>query len=283
MGALLACGRRLLGRGSPLLLCLGGGLLVIAVAALAATAARAVEWAAQTLGAPGVVLEALALSLLLSLRGLSAAARAVAESLKRGDLATARGQVGRHLVSRPTDSLDEAHVASAAVESVAENLTDSVIAPLCCFLVFGLAGAAAYRVVNTADAMLGYREGPLEWFGKVAARLDDVLNAVPARLAALALVAAAAITSADGRGALRTAWHEHGRTASPNAGWTMAAMAGALGVRLEKTDHYQLGTGRWPAAPDIDRSIGLTQVAAWLTIAAVAVLVSGWSVFKSIS
>ena len=100
------------------------------------------------------------------------------------DLAGARRAVGYHLVSRPTDELDAGKVASATIESVAENLTDSLVAPALFFLVGGLAGAAVYRAVNTADAMIGYRDGALEYFGKLAARLDDILNLIPARLAA---------------------------------------------------------------------------------------------------
>src|SRR5262249_42816972 len=168
-----------------------------------------------------------------------------------GDLVSARADVGTDLVSRPTSGLDSSGVASAAIESVAENLTDSVLAPLMFYAAFGLAGAAVYRAVNTADAMIGYRTGMLEDFGKVAARFDDVLNLIPARLAGLVLVSAATMMGASPTGALTTMWREHARTASPNAGWTMAAMAGALGVTLEKNDHYRLGGGRTPTADDV--------------------------------
>ena len=160
------------------------------VSVAGAGAGRSPGWRAP-LGAGGLLLEAVALKSTLALRGLAAAGRDVAGALQRGDLAAARTSVGRHLVSRPTATLRVEQVAAGAIESVAENLTDSFVAPLLFYLVFGLPGAFAYRALNTADSMLGYREGALEYFGKLAARLDDVANLVPARLSALALVVAA--------------------------------------------------------------------------------------------
>src|SRR6185436_6409500 len=172
-----------------------------------------------------------------------------------GDLPGARATLAWHLVSRPTMDLGEGEVAAATVESVAENLTDSIVAPAFLYLAFGLPGAMVYRAINTADAMIGYRDGALEYFGKVAARLDDVLNFVPARLGGLACVLAA------GPGRATEAWRilrrDRLQTASPNAGWPMAAMAGALGVVLEKPDTYRLGDGAWPARADIARAVRL--------------------------
>src|SRR5262249_34837731 len=162
----------------------------------------------------------------------------------RADLDGSRAAVGRDLVSRPTGMLDAGQVTSAAIESVAENLTDAFLAPLLFFVAFGLPGAVMYRVVNTADAMIGYRDGRLLYFGRVAARLDDAFNLVPARLAGLLIVAAAAMAGADGRRALSTMRGDHARTASPNAGWTVSAMAGALGVTLAKPGAYSLGSGQ---------------------------------------
>src|SRR5256884_229491 len=179
---------------------------------------------------------------------------------------------GLHLVSRPTATLGPDEVASATIESLAENLTDAVIAPVCFYLLFGLAGAAAYRAVNTADAMLGYRDGALEWFGKLAARLDDVLNFVPARLAALGLLAGAAVAGEDARGALRMLRRDGALTASPNAGRTMAAMAGALGLTLAKRGAYRLGEGRPPRAADVARAVRVFAWAAALALGALLVL-----------
>ena len=243
-------------------------MLTLGVAAVAAVAGALLMALAGRLGHAGVLLEALALTCLLSLRGLVGAAREVAAELARGDLVAARRVVGHHLVSRPTAALDEGHVASAAVESVAENLTDSVVAPALCYLVAGLPGAAVYRVLNTADAMFGYRDGPLEHFGKVAARLDDVVNLLPARLSGLSLVVGAALAGQRAGGAWTALRRDGRRTASPNAGWTMSAMAGALGVRLEKPGAYELGAGRLPAGPDIERSVKVFRAAVAVSIGA---------------
>ncbi len=261
-GRVLAAGRHWLCHGGPPRLFLSGAVLTLGVTAVAAGAAALVALAASALGPLGLMLEAAALKSTVSLRGLSGAARSVAAALERGDLEQARTSLGWHLVSRPTAMLDAGQVASGAIESVAENLTDALVAPIAFFVVFGLPGALAYRALNTADTMLGYREGPLEYFGKAAARLDDLANLVPARLAALALVLASGTSSAAAWSAMA---RDHARTASPNAGWTMAAMAGALGVTLQKPATYRLGRGRTPVAADIERSIALVTRAAGLT------------------
>jgi adenosylcobinamide-phosphate synthase len=254
LGRALGAGRRRWCRGSRPTLLLRGAGVTLAVAALAGLGGGLLHALAARLGAAGLALEAVALALLLSVRGLVAAARRVAAHLRRGDLVAARESVGRDLVSRRTDELDPGRVASAAAESVAENLTDAFVGPACFYLAFGLAGAAVYRAVNTADAMFGYREGPLEYFGKVAARLDDALNFLPARLAGWAIVLAAGLAGESARGALAVMRRDRGLTASPNAGWTMAAMAGALGVTLEKPGAYRLGAGPLPDAAAIDRA-----------------------------
>lgn len=269
MGHALDAGRRWLCHGGPRALLLSGAALTLAVMALAAGAGEILAMVASALGPLGIAVEAAALKTTLSLRDLARAARAVAASLARGELDEARRRLGFHLVSRPTAELSAAQVASGAVESVAENLTDALVAPAMFFLVLGLPGAFAYRALNTADTMLGYREGALEYFGKVAARLDDLANLLPARLAGLALVAVA------GRRA-PAAWsvlaRDHARTSSPNAGWTMSAMAGALGVTLEKPGAYRLGDGRPPAATDIGPSIRLVLLAAAVALGVMGVV-----------
>ena len=239
------------------------------MALLATAASVALVMFTSTFGWLGVVIEGIALKSMLSLRGLARAALAVRDDLARADLGGARAAVGRDLVSRPTAGLGPGQVASAAIESVAENLTDAFLAPLLFFVVFGLPGAVFYRVVNTADAMIGYRDGPLLYFGRVAARLDDALNLVPARVAALFIVAAAIVTGDDSRRALRAMKRDHGLTASPNAGWTMSAMAGALTVTLAKPATYTLGAGPVPTPFDITRAVDLLAVAAALAVPAI--------------
>ncbi|MBI2563054.1 MAG: cobalamin biosynthesis protein CobD [candidate division NC10 bacterium] len=267
LGELLRTGSVQLMRGSQQQLLVSGAALTLSVAALGGATAWALSQGAVLLGVAGLLLEAVALKSLLSVRGLVAAARGVAQDLERGDLPAARGGVGFHLVSRPTAGLGGCHVASAAIESVAENLTDAFIGPLCFYLAFGLPGAAVYRAVNTADAMLGYRRDRLEYFGKLAARLDDLFNLVPARLAGCAVVLGAALAGERPRSAFAIMARDAGRTVSPNAGWTMAAMAGALGVSLEKPSAYRLGSGPLPTARDIERAIRVMLAGAALALA----------------
>ncbi|MSQ33019.1 MAG: cobalamin biosynthesis protein CobD [Dehalococcoidia bacterium] len=172
-------------------------------------------------------------------RELIAAAHRVRDALGRRDLPLARAGM-TSLVSRATAGYDEPRLVGATIESVAENFNDSFVAPLFYFVLLGLPGALAYRALNTLDALIGYH-GPYEYLGKVAARADDLLNFIPARLATLLLVAVCPVARGRAGAAWRVVWRDHGRTESPNAGWTMAAMAGALGTRLEKEGQYELG------------------------------------------
>jgi adenosylcobinamide-phosphate synthase len=273
IGALYGRGRARLLRphAAPAILLVTGGGLTLAVAGLAAGTAAVLTWSVRDAGVVGLAVEALALKATLALRGLGRAGREVADRLRQHDLPGARASVGRHLVSRATDTLDEGHVASATVESIAENLTDAVVGPALFFLLLGLPGAFAYRALNTADAMIGYRVGALEYFGKVAARVDDLMNVIPARVAGVAIVVAA-LAVADGRRALRTLVRDRACPESPNAGWTMAAMAGALGVTLEKPGAYSLGAGPHPGARDIDSSLRVLTLAAVIGLVAISLV-----------
>jgi adenosylcobinamide-phosphate synthase len=253
-----------------------GAVFVVSIAAGAALVAAVVVTLARRTGQLGPLLEAVALKPAFSVRRLARAAAEVAAALDAGRLAEARTLVGHHLVSRPTAALGESEVASAAVESVAENLADSVAAPLLAYALGGLPAAWAYRALNTADAMWGYREPGYARFGMAAARLDDVANLVPARLAAAALIAAAPVAGGNGRDAAHVAWRDHARTASPNAGWPMSAMAGALGVGLTKPGAYHLGDRPLPDAPTvIPRALRLYGVASLLVVAT-AYAVARW-------
>ena len=226
------------------------------------------HWLAPFSWPLALVLSAVGLKMPIAYRGLIRAARAVQGALAAGDLAEARRLVSWHLVSRDTSRLEEPLVAAATVESVAENLTDGLAAPLFYYLLGGLPAAWAYRYANTCDSMLGYHDPEHEYLGKFPARLDDVLNWLPARLTAFALVAGAWLAGEDAAGAWRTMWAQHGRTASPNAGWTMSAMAGALGVTLEKVGHYRLEGGKGALdACTIARSLRVARVTLALLLA----------------
>jgi adenosylcobinamide-phosphate synthase len=206
-------------------------------------------------------------------RALAGAAHAVEGSLARGELAAARAGL-RSLVSRDTADLAAPEIAGAAIESVAENASDSVVAPLFYYVVGGVPAALAYRAINTLDAMIGYR-GPTEWLGKVAARLDDAANFIPARLTTLLLAVASGAGGGSPVRALALWLRDGPKTESPNAGRPMAAMAGALGVELSKRGAYVLGAGmRAPDARDIGRAVRIFGVAVALTAATAWLLLS---------
>ena len=187
-----------------------------------------------------VLVVAALLKTTFSVRMLHRVAAGIGRILTAGDISEARRQMSS-LVSRDTSQLTTGQMAAGAIESVAENITDSIVGPLLAFALFGLPGAMGYRAINTLDSMVGYH-GRYEYLGKASARLDDLVNLIPARLAALLLwIATAALPGMAGGRAWRIMFAHRGRTESPNAGWTMAAMAGGLGVTLEKVGHYRLG------------------------------------------
>lgn len=226
-----------------------GSLAVLVTAALFSTAAYfLLEYLRDIHIVLFVLVGAVLLKFTFSLRELHRAAMRVKHPLDKGDLPKAREQVGM-IVSRETSDLEEGSVVSATVESVGEGIVDSFIAPLLYFLILAaipgvalvaIPAAVVYRICNTFDSMVGYR-GEYEYLGKFAARLDDVLNYVPARLAGFAVVLAAWIARRRAAQAWRVMWRDHGKTESPNAGWTMSATAGALGIQVEKEGHYRLG------------------------------------------
>jgi adenosylcobinamide-phosphate synthase len=242
---------------------LGGAALSAAAAGgLALAARRAPRWLRSAV-------EGVELWPLLALRTLLRAAERVGDALQDGDLAGARDEL-RWLVGRDRAELSAALIASAAVESVAENLSDSVIAPLLYARLGGPAGAALHRFANTADAMVGYRDRH-RLGGRVAARLDDLLGLVPARATGLLVAAAAPAGGGSPAAAIRALRRDGAQTASPNAGRPMAAMAGALGVRLEKPGHHVLNPqGAAPTAADVGRSVRIARAATVLALGGVA-------------
>lgn len=192
----------------------------------------------------------------LAQRSLFDHVRPVARALAANDLPGARRSVGR-IVGRDTAALDETGVARAAIESLAESFCDGVTAPFFWLLLLGLPGVWVYKAINTADSVIGHREERWRAFGWAAARTDDLLNLIPARLSGMLLCVA-------GPGGWRTLWRDSSRHASPNAGWPEAAMAGALRLRLAGPIAYDgvmhdkpwIGNGRSTAnARDIDRAL----------------------------
>jgi adenosylcobinamide-phosphate synthase len=229
----------------------------------------------------GTIITALAASTLFAQRSLYDHVEHVAAALEKSGVPAARQAVS-HIVGRDPDSLDEAGIARAAIESLAENFSDGIVAPAFWLAGAGLAGGAAYKAINTADSMIGHRTPRYAAFGWAAARLDDMVNLPASRLAALLIVAAAALTPrASAAQAWRAVLRDAHRHRSPNAGYPEAAVAGALGLALagprtyggvEVADGF-MGDGRRDAtAADIRAALTLYTRADAILIAAVGAL-----------
>ncbi len=187
------------------------------------------------------VAEGILLKSTLTFRGLYQAAGEVEKALSENNLPEARKLLSFHLVSRDTTRLQPSQAAAAAIESVAENSSDGLVAPLFYYLIGGLPAAFIYRYINTADAMLGYKDPLHFWLGKIPARADDLANLLPSRITGLIISLSSYLLGDQNLRALRVMNRDASRTDSPNAGYPMAAMAGAAGVKLEKVGQYQLG------------------------------------------
>ena len=234
---------------------------------------------------PGILLLAFLAASLPAQRSLHDHVRAVAIALERDGLAAGREAVGM-IVGRNTAVLDRAGVARAAIESLAENFSDGVVAPAFWLALGGLPGCALYKAANTADSMVGHRSERYAAFGWAAARFDDVVNLPASRLAALWIVIAATLAGSSAAGAGRAVRRDASRHRSPNAGWPEAAMAGALGLQLAGPRVYGavlvedafMGDGRREAdAADIRRALKLYRVACavqFVVVALAALLVS---------
>lgn len=218
----------------------------------------------------------------LGARSLCTEGSAVAWHIRAGDLAAARGRV-RSLVGRDPEHLDADDLARAVVESVAENTSDAVVAPLWWGAIAGIPGLLGYRAINTLDAMIGHHTPRLENFGWAAAKLDDAANWIPARLTALLTAVAAPLVAGSPATALDTARACARVHPSPNAGWAEAAFAGALGVGLGGVNHYfgrtedrgRLGTGRTPRLADVHRATTLSTAVGLLAAAGAYLLRRG--------
>jgi adenosylcobinamide-phosphate synthase len=236
-----------------------------------------------TFGPVATALLVFVASSLIAQKSLHDHVRAVADGLEREGLAGGRQAVSK-IVGRNPDRLDEAGVARAAIESLAENFADGIVAPAFWIAIGGLPVGALYKAVNTADSMIGHRTPRYAAFGWAAARLDDLVNLPASRLAALFLVMAVPAVGGSPGGAARAVWRDASRHRSPNAGWPEAAMAGALGLQLagpriygeELVDDAFMGDGtRETTIADIRRALRLFRaacVASWLVLLAIVLI-----------
>jgi adenosylcobinamide-phosphate synthase len=258
-------GRGLPGHGPAAAFLLGSAYWLAGAALVATTYGYAGFMIAKLPLWLNVSLTAVLLKPMFALRMLLREVAAVESSLGQS-LDSGRARLAL-IVSRDAAQLNCDEVRESSLESLAENLSDSVIAPLLWFALFGLPGAAVYRFANTADAMWGYR-GQWEWAGKFAARADDLLNLIPARLTALGLLLAGPNPIA----VLRRLPCEAARTASPNSGWPMGALALSLNVRLRKPQVYALNAdGPAPSAANTATALRRAETIAWITAALLAI------------
>jgi len=210
-----------------------------------------------------IIVGAILFKATFAITGMGQYTKPIAKALKENDLAGARKWLP-YIVRRDPNSLNERQIISAAVESIAESTTDGITAPFFFFALFGVPGAFAYRVVNTLDSMVGYKNVEYRNIGWFSAKLDTIANYIPARLTAYLMVASAFL--------LREDWHESSRilnrdkhkTASPNAGYTISAMAGALNIQLEKQGYYTLGDDHGISPEHIGRALRVMTVTAVL-------------------
>ncbi len=231
----------------------------------------------------GIAIVVLVAATLPAQRSLHDHVRAVAIALESGGLDAGRQAVSQ-IVGRNPAYLDTSGVTRAAIESLAENFSDGVVAPAFWMAIAGLPGGGAYKAINTADSMIGHRSERYAAFGWAAARVDDLVNLPASRLSALLLIMAAAVIGASPGGAIRAVWRDARHHRSPNAGWPEAAMAGALGLSLAgprvygntEVDDALMGDGRRDAtAADIIKALRLYRVAClgqWLLLGVIALL-----------
>jgi adenosylcobinamide-phosphate synthase len=189
-----------------------------------------------------VIIGALLLKTTIAIRGMEKHAISVLESLENNDLDMARNYLSM-IVKRNTTNLDKNHVISGVLESISENTVDGITGPMFYYAFFGLPGAFIYRIINTADSMIGYKNDIFKNIGWFTATCDTILNYIPSRLTGLLMIFSAAILQNNWRYSYKVMIRDGKKTESPNAGYPMAALAGALETKFEKINHYKLGDG----------------------------------------
>ena len=189
-----------------------------------------------------IIVGGILLKTTIAIKGMERHALAVVTALEQNNISSARDNLSM-IVKRNTANLDKNHVFSGVLESISENTVDGITGPLFYFAIFGLPGAFVYRVINTADSMIGYKTDIFKNVGWFGANCDKILNYIPSRLTGLVMILSAMILGNDWRKSYEIMIRDGRKTKSPNAGYPMAAIAGALGAKFEKIDHYSLGDG----------------------------------------
>jgi len=251
---------------------LNGALLALFVMALFAVPAYVILlWTRQLLGwLPYIIVAAVLLKMTFAVKCMSEYTIPIAKAIEKGDVDKAKGLL-HYIVRRDPETLNTRHVISAAVESIAESTTDGVTSPFFYFALFGVPGAFAYRVVNTLDSMVGYKDEAHVNIGWFSANLDTVANYVPTRLTALLMVVASMFVQEDWRESYRIMKRDRRNMSSVNAGWTISAMAGALSTQLEKPGIYKVGDGDGLSPTHIRRALRIMNITVVLFSAVVIV------------
>lgn len=263
MGSIVAYVKPKMKNANPKVEKSNGVLLCVGLIALFAVPVFAILCALRQIPVWGwlayIIVGAIMLKTTFALKCMRHYTHPIEEALKNKDMETAR-QWLRFIVRRDPNKLDERHIISAAVESIAESTTDGVTSPFFFFALFGVPGAFAFRVINTLDSMVGYKDPVNVNIGWFSAKMDTITNYVPSRLTAVLMVTSAGLLGANWRNSWRILKRDKNKTASPNAGWTISAMAGALETQLEKEGYYALGDGETISPEDITKSWRIMQL-----------------------
>lgn len=224
----------------------GGAIIVITITGIIILLLSLLDFGLELIPIYGavasVIVGAILLKTTIAIKGMEKHALAVLEHVEKNDIKSAREALSM-IVKRDTKDLDKNHVLSGVLESVSENIVDGITGPLFYYAFFGLYGAFVYRVVNTIDSMIGYKTEIFKNLGWFGANCDKVLNYIPSRLTGLVMIFAAMIIGNDWKSSYKIMINDGKKTESPNAGYPMAALAGALGTKFEKINHYSLGEG----------------------------------------
>lgn len=225
-----------------------GTIFAIGIVVTIGLAAHLLAYAAMYLAGAiaAALISALILKAAIAVRGMEKHSKTITDCLESGDLDGARRNLAM-IVRRRTDDLGEQHILSATIECIGESTVDGITGPLFYYTLLGPGGALAYRTINTLDSMVGYNDDYYKDIGWMSARLDMAANYAPARITAFLMVISARILGADWKNSFHILQRDHTKTSSPNAGYPMATMAGALRIRLEKIGQYALGDDHEPA------------------------------------